>query len=226
MTRFMETHRTEVRWGLLFSFALYMIAATGCGVEKAPLSVDGESAEMAVAPQGQSFIVFNPLVAEAAGKKIKNEDKKIKDKFNHRGGELVIEEEMDDDDNRWSGDRRRGDRRQRGEAKKIVDFQVKKNAIARGEDVEIEMELWGDYASEMVVGFTPSGYQFQEDCVLEIEIKGDWVDLTEDQIQALHISASGQIESAQILKIKVDDDELKIRIRIPGFSRYSIGGGA
>lgn len=221
MRNFVELGNKGLRWGLLCSFALYMIIVTGCGVEQAPLAAGDEQAEMAAAAPGQSFIVFNPLVAERAAKKIKNQGKKIKDKFSHKGGELVIEEEWEEDDEGKDDD---GDNE--GEAKKKVEFKIAKKAIPAGEDVEIAMEIWGDYASEMVIGFTPSGYQFAEDCVLEIEIEGDWVDLTEDQIQALHISANGQIESAHILKVKVDDDKLKIRIRIPGFSRYSMGGGA
>lgn len=225
MIRFLTVPKQGMRWGLFAAFAFCMIAATGCSVEQTPLAAGGEDAAMATAEQGQSYIIFNPLVAEAAGKKIKNQGKKIKDNFNHRGGELVIEEEWEGDDD--DGDNRRGRRgNKEGEAKKRVGFKVKKNAIAKGEEIEIAMEIWGDYASEMVIGFTPSGYEFKEDCVLEIEIKGDWVDLTEEQIQALHISASGQVESAQILRVEVDDDELKIRIRIPGFSRYSMGGGA
>lgn len=214
---------------------LGIVLMAGCGVDQSPMASSDEEM-LAPAAEGQMFLVLTSDTAERAGKKIKNKGRKIKDHFNHKGGDLEIVEEYDeddleelfgedwdddsdddsDDDDDWDDD----------DFDRNFKFKVSKKALPKDAEVEISMEVWGNKASEIVVGFTPSGLHFEKDCELEIELGGAWVDLTEEQIDALHLSADGVTEEAEIKKLKIDDDgNLEIKIKIPGFSRYSMGGG-
>lgn len=204
----MSTHLNHrlLRMSLFLVFGAFMLAVSGCGSERTPIAASQE--QLVPNPQGPSYLVLSGEAFERAGKKIKNQGKKIRDTFSHKGGELEIVEEDKDLD-----------------AKMEIKFKVKKGALPEDAETEIEMMIFGDYASEMVIGFTPSGIVFEKDCELEIKIKGAWVDLSEEQIEALHFSSYGEVENAEIKKIDVKDDELTIKIKIPGFSRYSMGGG-
>jgi hypothetical protein len=73
----------------------------------------------------------------------------------------------------------------------------------------------------VAVAFTPSGLAFRPNATLEIVLVGK---VDKKQVQkAYHTTGKGEVTELPI-KVRGGRKYVKIRIKVPGFSRYSLGG--
>ena len=106
----------------------------------------------------------------------------------------------------------------------IVEFRVYRDALV--EPVEITMTVTGNTLSELVVAFEPGGLEFLKDADLVVTIGNDLVDTEAELLQVQHHYSDGTIETAQIKSLKmVGKSRINMHVFVPGFSRYSLGGG-
>ena len=199
------------------ALVLGLFLAIGCGVDHSPIAQDSDP--LTPAEEGQAMLSFSdgveaakkgkreattagPLTTSAVigedGGRLRVEDK------GDRGGkdDLVVtltvpEDALDDDD----GDDDDGD-----------------------EGVLITMTVYGRYLSELVVAFTPSGLEFEEDAHLHIRLGKDLVDLDLKKLKGQHTHADGSSEEVEA-KGKMKGGTANIHVKVPGFSRYGVGGG-
>ena len=115
----------------------------------------------------------------------------------------------------------------------IAQLRIRKGAL--DEDTDITMSLYEE-EGQLVLAFQPGGLVFNPDAILSLKVGEDHVGVLESLV-ALHMYADPDTptEMARIKRIVfVDDDEddddeddddyYKIMLKIPGFSRYSLGG--
>lgn len=99
-------------------------------------------------------------------------------------------------------------------------FDVERGSI--GAAYEITMTVVSGYTlADVSVEFTPSGPTFTPDATLTLVLRG--AGLNPDEIRAYHI------DGATIQSIVVDYDQqgkkkATVTLKVPGFSRYSLGG--
>lgn len=108
-----------------------------------------------------------------------------------------------------------------------VRFKVPKGAVM--EEVDIAMTILGDDMASLIIAFEPQGLMFDELAVLKLKIGGDLYEQLPDDLIVNHIyknEAGYEIEEElDILKLKEKKSSLEIWFYVPGFSRYSMGGG-
>ncbi|MBT4101737.1 MAG: hypothetical protein HN559_05845 [Gemmatimonadetes bacterium] len=106
-----------------------------------------------------------------------------------------------------------------------VGFSVPEGALFTTE--KITMTVFGDGLPGLAVGFAPGGLEFVEAATLRIRIDRSLVDeriLEKDgSILGFHHHDDGTIEEADIVKSGFDGNSYIVVIRVPGFSRYSLG---
>jgi hypothetical protein len=111
---------------------------------------------------------------------------------------------------------------------------VPRGGNALDDDVEITMTVYGQTLSELVIAFEPGGLDFLIAAELEIAVGLDKVDIDLGDLAAYHASQEDyndndendwQEEEIDIEELYEGSEEIKFIIEIPGFSRYSTGGG-
>lgn len=104
-----------------------------------------------------------------------------------------------------------------------VSFNVRKGSVPA--TVDIAMTVVGESLETLVIAFEPAGLEFYEPAELKLKIGAALIGTMPDDLQVRHIRSDGSEELATILRLKEKKDSLEIIIEIPGFSRYSPGGG-
>ena len=129
-------------------------------------------------------------------------------------GELKVKFKYDGDDDDDDGD----DILRVEKAK----FKVEEGSI--DQDVEITMTVQsGTTLEDVGVLFSPAGQEFYPYAKLTLFLEGELDEENLGSIKAYHIEGDSVTE----LSVKIserDDDEWKIIVEVPGFSRYSLGG--
>jgi len=179
----------------------------GCGMDHSPVAQDETT--IASTPEGPMRLAFSPEAARRAAK-IAQEGRSVSEVIGAEGGKLVVI-----------------DKHGPGKADNLrVRLKVLENTLV--EPVPITMTVYGKYLSELVVAFEPGGLQFLEPARLRIRMGPELDDLSpgESEITLWHIYEDGTVEETEIRGQRVTQDGYRvIRANIPGFSRYSPGGG-
>jgi len=209
-------------FGLIFGILTLVFLASGCGMDQSPVAP--EEAAVAPAPTTGLVLAFSPETARQAAAKLATippEGRSKSEIFGASATELEIK-----DKNGWG---------YKDDLK--VKFSTRDGAL--DSEVEITMTVYGNVLSEIVAAFQPGGLIFLRPATLELELGADLVDLPLDNLQVWHIHDDGTVEEAEILSIRgydEDDEEwveenldgadfVNIEVVVPGFSRYSPGGG-
>jgi hypothetical protein len=186
-----------------------VLIVAGCSGEKAPLAsgpITGEAGQytfLAFAPEGRARaakLALSPADAVEAGRTVSaifSPGEK---------GVIQIDEEM--------GPSSRDDI--------DIAFSVSRGAIEK--PVLITMTLYGETLSNMVVAFQPAGLKFLEMADLRLAVGDELVDLPLEDLHAWHIYSDGTTEEVRF-SIVDQGNGILFKIDVPGFSRYSIGGG-
>jgi len=172
-----------------------LFLATGCGVDHSPMAQDTQNGE------GQTLLTFSSPQGAAKQLAGASETLVASGVIGSKGGKLEVED--------------KGKRGGKDDLK--VTFSVPGKALEK--DVKITMRVSGRYLSELMVAFEPSGLVFLKDAKLKIKLGKDLIDLDMKKMTGEHHYEDGHSEEAE-LKI----DRGNITVRIPGFSRYSLGG--
>ena len=107
--------------------------------------------------------------------------------------------------------------------KYLVKFKVNNNSLTK--PVDITMITYGKTLSELVIVFAPAGLDFLIDAELYIKLGNNRVDLNVDTLKVNHEHHDGTVEDATITEIRKNDTNVELFVTVPGFSRYSLGGG-
>ncbi len=187
------------------------LLAVGCGREEAPLASQGTA--IRTDTQGQTFLAFAPAGRARAAKLAQSPadagaaGRTVAAIFSpDENGDLSINEEN-------------------GPSKKDdigVKFSVRKGALE--EPVLITMRLYGEDLGDMVVAFQPAGLEFLEMAELYLAVGDERVDLPLYDLHAWHIYDDGAIKEVSF-RIIDENNGILFKIDVPGFSRYSMGGG-
>lgn len=105
----------------------------------------------------------------------------------------------------------------------VVDFVVPERAL--DEPTRIKVTLHGDRLENLAIEFAPAGLVFNTPAELWIKIgKGRVHSSDLEDLLILHQYEDGKVEE---YGVEVDEEEEKywLLIKVPGFSRYSMGGG-
>ena len=105
-----------------------------------------------------------------------------------------------------------------------VVLEVAPGAIVGGTKVKIKMEAYSGYTLEDVhVIFDPSGVVFDPPGTVTISLRGPVT--PEDVLLAQHVYGDGYVETIVTdVDVKNGEKKVDIDLRVPGFSRYSLGG--
>ena len=99
-------------------------------------------------------------------------------------------------------------------------FQVAKKSIDKR--VRIKMVVTsGRTLGDVSVKFTPEGQAFRPNAVLKLVLRGDSLPEVKD---AYHTHDS-TVESIKVSYDRRGRKHVTLTIKVPGFSRYSLGGG-
>lgn len=99
-----------------------------------------------------------------------------------------------------------------------VDFDVDPGALTSL--TSIVMTVLEDSASgDLVMDMSPDGLDFGGDAELDVHLGEDLVDLDVDDITAWH-EHDGQVDDATITYRSHTGDTVRVKIAVPGFSRY------
>ena len=93
------------------------------------------------------------------------------------------------------------------------------DSVALEADVEIAVTIEGQVLSDLSVVCGPDGQQFLTPATLDVDAKGDAADVDADE---LAVTRDGELVS---FSASDDGNKTRITISVPGFSRYSMGGG-
>ena len=125
-------------------------------------------------------------------------------------------------DGRLSVDFREYAREDQVQVKKAT-FEVAKGSI--DSKVEITMTVYsGSSLADIQVQFNPSGLGFDPSATLTLELKGDLDAEDLDGLKAYHIEGSKVTE----ISVQVSPEgrkRLELILKVPGFSRYTLGDG-
>ena len=216
---------------------LTLMAFVGCGeLGQSPLGLTEKADPIAVTEAPAGYLVFSPMMArQVATKTVKVSAGQA---FSHhvtKGFEFDENEKLelefdgdddDDDDNKKNG----------SVGVKKATFSVRKNSIDISEltedqvleyvhrkEIDITMAVSsGTTLEDVAVGFGPSGLLFRPSAKLELQLTGNLKGLiAEGQSFAYHISSDGTITKVE-MDVEVKSKGAKLRIEVPGFSRYTI----
>lgn len=208
--------KTEHKRFLELVCAVALTALIGCGSEKAPLASADENAtlEQSAAP---AYISFGaPGSAKIAV--VKRTEKVSGWFFQDQWGSIEYS------DWSWGDDDTNG-----SIILKRAWFAVEWGGIHEATEISMTAS-WGKRVKDVSIAFTPSGLDFSPPSTLEITLHGPLQDSMFNQ-QVYHTDSNGhtsQLAIAEIRKERNDGNNSQwvIVIKIPGFSRYSLGGGS
>lgn len=153
-------------------------------------------------PQHDPLNNSNPLLGKLMG----NESGIIK----VRGGNLKVESKT-------------RNANQRDDLK--VNFCVPSGALDK--NTHIEMAVHGETLEELVIAFAPGGLVFNIPATVKIKIGADRVNSAPTGLRINHEYSDGTVEEAVVNTFRMtgNGDVYVIEFEVPGFSRYSWGGG-
>ena len=104
-------------------------------------------------------------------------------------------------------------------------FEIQAGAL--DEDTQIDMTVSGTSLDDLVVAFAPAGLTFNIPAQLTIKVAVNKVEVLPESFMVKHIHGDGTVEEAVVGKYGLERSGLyyKFVIEVPGFSRYSMGGG-
>ena len=207
----------------LLTLASALLAAAtltiGCGTENSPVSSNEDVVTNNA--HGRSFITFSAEAMRRAGKMnaIPAEGRTVSAVFTQVGGVLQLAEPntaASTDDNE-------------------VLFQVMPNSLPivasdnfsstdANTSVLITMTVYGNTLADMIIEFDPDGLTFDPVALLNLHLGHDLVNMALEEMVIWHIHDDGNVEEA-FFTLRTDDINVYITIEVPGFSRYSPGGG-
>ena len=180
----------------------------GCGTENTPMA--SSEPTFTHTEDNRTFLTFSPQAQRRAAKisAIPAEGRTVSKIFdaNHNGLEIF---DANGTDHRLDDI--------------TVFFTVPDHALDH--PVEITMTVYGNTLEEMVVEFQPGGLNFLHHATLGIFLGHNLVHTPHDQLHAWHEHGDGSVEEANIFWLRITDAKVKMKIAVPGFSRYSPGGG-
>ena len=191
------------RFGLTFCILALAAFATGCGMDQSPMASGVEEEGTALESEGKTYLTLSSGALEPAGKRVKiakGDEKTVSKLIGRAGGVLVVK--MDKVGN---------------EDDLLVKFIVPKKAL--NEKVKITMAVYGETLDDLVIEFAPAGLVFEKPAKLKI-YKRPGVRL--GVVEAMH---HYEDDSSEVAELKVGEEKSHgvITIKIPGFSRYSMG---
>ena len=180
---------------------------TGCGVDHSPVAPD--EAAMTRTPDGRVLLTFAPQATQRAAKLAETSSDRTSSKLIGSAGDTL---QVKDLNGRGTKDNL------------VVILKVPANALAT--DELITMTVHGETLSELVVEFAPAGLEFLTPAILKLRVGNKLVDTAlEDILRIDHIHDDGTIERARVPFSAVKDNgRVRIKVEVPGFSRYSMGG--
>lgn len=179
----------------------------GCGTDSSPVAPDEPT--LTQTADGRIFLAFSESAALRAAKLAEepySTNAGIAQVFGVEGGELEIE--------KTNGEGITDDLK--------VIFRTAEGALT--EDVLITMAVYGETMSDLVVAFGPSGLVFLVEAELDIRLGRERVDMNLEELIVWHIHDDGLVEMATH-RAKDWGDIVRIQVDVPGFSRFSMGGG-
>ena len=186
----------------------------GCGTDRSPLAA-GNQPEVIQAADGRTLLAFSPgALARAAksGNPHKMDTPRTVSELIkvNKGGEIVVQENMNDGG-------------PHNDFK--IALQVGQKTVA--EDVVITMTVHGSTLEDLVVAFDPGGFEFLKPAKLIISVGKDRYTEIPEGVVVRHEYGDSTVEDITLYKLLVQKDggRITIKVDIPGFSRYSMGGG-
>jgi hypothetical protein len=217
-----------IKGTVLASGALVLLALSGCGTDRSPLSP--ATPTLTQAPGGGVYLTFSPQALERAGKiaTIPAEGKTVSKTFYPDKTSSMKVQDL-------NGSGHRDDLE--------VVFTVRAGDLS--EPKTITMTVYGNKLSDLVLAFEPAGLVFNQPARLMVRIGAQRVDRSLLDLQALllpfgNIEAyhehDGTTESARIIAVKTFIyllteietfdlllyDYARIFVEVPGFSRYGL----
>lgn len=189
---------------LALPLASLVLFSAGCSSDTSPTAAAVTQNE-----DGRTFVSFSSDALVHAGKVAAipfAEGETVSELFTAKGGGKLG---FADDNRSGSGD------------DVGVTFRVSRKALDA--DVTIHMTVYGNTMSNLVVAFEPGGLIFREDAELEIQLGADLIDLDTKSIVVHHTYNDGTVEEAVVYSSEYSEKAFKIKVAVPGFSRYSLG---
>jgi hypothetical protein len=207
------------RLAFLTSALLAATLTIGCGTENIPVSSNEDTVTNNA--NGRSFFTFSRDAAQRAGKISAHAEKgrTVSAVFTQVGGTLHLAElnsAVATDDLE-------------------VIFEVMPNSLPvvvsdnfsptdANSNVLITMTVYGHTLEDMVIEFEPDGLIFDPVAMMNLQLGHDLVNTPLKEIVIWHIHGDGSVEEA-VFTVHADDINVYLTIEVPGFSRYSNGGG-
>lgn len=105
-------------------------------------------------------------------------------------------------------------------------FVVPPDALpAEVDEVLITMDVSGTTLSQLVMAFQPAGLVFDPWAHINLSVGRDLIDLPLTDLVAWHIYDDGTAEQVPFSIVDNNPYHIQIFIKVPGFSRYGMGGG-
>lgn len=187
---------------------LFVVLVTGCGTDRSPVAT-GNQAEVVQAEDGRAFLAFSTAGVRRAARiaTLPAEGVTVSGLIDLEGGTLSV------DDANGGGTK----------DDVHIDFTVAAGALSAPQT--ITMTVYGNSLEELIVAFDPGGLVFLLDAELDIRMGKDLVSTSVEQIRAWHEYADGSGEDATITEAYSSGNTVRVKVAVPGFSRYSMGGG-
>ena len=185
-----------------------LVLVNGCGMDQSPMAAEEDAA---LVPESKGYLVlsFGDGELTPAAKKVKKHDDDVDKratqtkKIGKEGGKLKVGSKFG----------------QGGQDDLMVKLEIPKGALDH--KVYITMTLVGLDEGKLVLEFDPSGLEFLKDAKLTVKMGKDYVNSLET-VEAYHVSDAGT-EGTEA-GIEEYHDYFEIRVKVPGFSRYSLNG--
>jgi hypothetical protein len=91
-------------------------------------------------------------------------------------------------------------------------------------EVEICIGLRGATLNNLEIGFAPTGQEFNIPAELKVKVGKDALGLEPEEIEVIHHHGN-ELEEVEISELVEGRKDIELVIKVPGFSRYSMGGG-
>jgi hypothetical protein len=182
-----------------------LLAIAGCSTDSSPTaSIDAEGIE-ATAPTAVFSLGYGAgPAAKSMGADVATGDRGARHArkgIGPRGGMVIVREG-------------------RGADKLNVTLLVPARSVR---ETEIDMVVSGDRLSNLSIAFAPGGLEFVRKATLRIRLGRNRVDSDVRTIPVVHTSSTGEVTTHHVRVNHKSNGDVVINIRIPGFSRYSLG---
>jgi len=180
----------------------------GCGADYSPVAPD-ETA-LTQAADSRLLLAFSPQASQRVAKLAQDPKARTSSELiGAKGGTVYIKDENG-----------------KGTKDNLVAI-LKVPADALVADELITMTVYGDKLSDLVVEFAPGGLEFLSPATLVLRLGLKLVDVSLHQaVQIKHIYHDGTVEDVEVIfAAEKRDGRIRMKVKVPGFSRYALGGG-